>query len=295
MIRNLLKRIKENFLKYLNVQIPGHQRSSEKYSMYFQIFFIFNILITIPTLLLSRPIAFKIIYPFITTICFTSILFLIFEWIIRRKEQTGEYQKPTVRVLWLIAIFSYIPGYAIYRKAEYDLVPFYYSDASLELISKEPVIFIRMLPFWLLAILLFTLFKLKSEFHKQKEKVLPEASLFLPLYIDVMALKPELIRYISVEEHYSRITFWNNHKYEEIVIRLALKEVLKNLQGNHFIQIHRSTIVNLSFVTELKKLKNSYEVIIDKGAFRLPASRHRMRPMLDQVQGWISSNNSISR
>lgn len=102
----------------------------------------------------------------------------------------------------------------------------------------------------------------------------------------VQATNGKAIEFVSVNEvHY----FQADEKYtvvfvneRELLIRTSLKELLEQLDGERFWQIHRSTIVNIDFVERVVRLPNSdLEVQLKSGtALRVSRTfRHRFRYM----------------
>lgn len=61
------------------------------------------------------------------------------------------------------------------------------------------------------------------------------------------------ILFVSVEKHYSEIYTDNNKRY---IIKKSLHKWEQILPGNHFVRIHRSTLVNINKVKEIKRVND---------------------------------------
>jgi two-component system, LytTR family, response regulator len=62
------------------------------------------------------------------------------------------------------------------------------------------------------------------------------------------------ILYISVEKHYSKIFVENNKQY---IIKKALSRWEQIVPPDHFIRIHRSVLVNMNKIKEVKRINNN--------------------------------------
>lgn len=75
---------------------------------------------------------------------------------------------------------------------------------------------------------------------------------------------------------------------QEWIISRTLEELMKALDGNRFIQPHRSYIVNLSKVEKVVPLfKDNYELILkDSKHTHIPLSRHRSQEIRKRLTNW---------
>ncbi len=91
------------------------------------------------------------------------------------------------------------------------------------------------------------------------------------------------IYFISVEDHYCKLVMKENGGLQEEFIRLTLKEALSTLPS-HFAQIHKSYVVNLQHVSQIKKENQAYQLYIKGSENYLPASRHRAPYFLPKLK-----------
>ncbi|BHH82202.1 hypothetical protein LA52FAK_04910 [Desulforhopalus sp. 52FAK] len=82
------------------------------------------------------------------------------------------------------------------------------------------------------------------------------------------------ITHISMEDHYAKVCWQQTGLKKEKLVRLSLKEAVKQLPVDRFIQIHRSHLINLDHVEGLIREKQKCMVNID--GVELPVSRSRL-------------------
>jgi DNA-binding LytR/AlgR family response regulator len=92
------------------------------------------------------------------------------------------------------------------------------------------------------------------------------------------------ISHVNVEDHYCRIFVKEQAGYREFYVKISLKEILDQLPRDRFLQIHRSHIVNLAYVSSLIKDSRSYQLALDQGAHTLPISRYRLPQVLSRLE-----------
>lgn len=92
--------------------------------------------------------------------------------------------------------------------------------------------------------------------------------------------------HIAVEDHYSRIFVVEKEGIREIFVKIALKEILEQLPCGLFVQIHRSHVINLSYVSSIKRKNRSHHLVLCDGKYRLPLSRYRLAQVLPTVEGY---------
>lgn len=63
-------------------------------------------------------------------------------------------------------------------------------------------------------------------------------------------VNPEDIIYCSADSNYSHIIFTNQ---KQLTVSLTLSNVMENLPSSMFLRISRSTIININFLTEIKR------------------------------------------
>lgn len=97
------------------------------------------------------------------------------------------------------------------------------------------------------------------------------------------------ITHISVEDHYSRIFFTgaNSSSLRNVLIRLPLKELMRVLPRDDFVQIHRSHVVNLKHVERVKRKGRERRLVLGAEGVDLPVSRYRLpniKPRLKDIR-----------
>lgn len=83
------------------------------------------------------------------------------------------------------------------------------------------------------------------------------------------------IDFLRSDEKYTLIA-WRGEdgKPAEALIRSSLKELLDQLDGTHFIQVHRSVVVNINMVSHVTRGENETATVFMKGRTdKLPVSR----------------------
>lgn len=99
----------------------------------------------------------------------------------------------------------------------------------------------------------------------------------------VTRLRPEAILVISVSGHYLDIRHLKDDRAACLTVRKPLAEVLAELPGDSFAKIHRSHIVNLSYVRRLKKVKRQYHIQLYHLDAALPISRSNLPQVLARI------------
>lgn len=93
-----------------------------------------------------------------------------------------------------------------------------------------------------------------------KEPLEYDDRLFLQLDDGMAFLRVDDIKYIAAAGDYSHVHVVNGRKH---LVQKPLKEWETRLPGNHFLRIHRSTIVNMEHVERLEPWSNySYRVYV---------------------------------
>lgn len=94
-------------------------------------------------------------------------------------------------------------------------------------------------------------------------------------------IQPKEINWISAEDYYAKL-----HTVQgQFLVRKPLKILLRELPTDSFIQVHRSTIVNISFVGEAKKDKAGNNYLLMKDGMERAVSSAGLKRFKDLVQG----------
>lgn len=118
----------------------------------------------------------------------------------------------------------------------------------------------------------------------------PRTPLFsIPTNHEVAKINPDEISHITVEDHYCRIFIKQREGVKDYFVKIALKEILSQLSGDRFVQIHRSHVINLAHISRLQKEARSYQLILGHDEHALPISRYRLSHILPRLQEFLSS------
>lgn len=89
---------------------------------------------------------------------------------------------------------------------------------------------------------------------------------------DIHLIATDDVLYFKAEDKYVSLFAKEGEKKVEYLLRTSLKELLQQLDPQHFWQIHRSTIVNVSAIEKVKKVITGKMVVVI-GNDKLPVSR----------------------
>ena len=205
----------------------------------------------------------------------------------------------TVGLTWLTGFCSFLIGFILQRTIVYQAITGYYPDLLL-LYQKFPSMrpqmihmFFFCLPFWLItfSFTVWLLLRLQRHFIMTTDTAKPEAPpLFITQNLQVttdcgIAFLPlHAITHISMNDHYANIYLQENEGCRKVFVRMTLQQALAQLPEDQFVQIHRSHLINLHHLMELRKTGRSWESIIGQERRPLPVSRNRQRDLLDYLR-----------
>ena len=122
--------------------------------------------------------------------------------------------------------------------------------------------------------------KEKREIESGREK----SHLLLKVDDRNVKLLPGNITHITVDGHYLDIHYQKEEISEVISIRRPLNELLEDLPDSLFLRIHRSHIINLDFLSNLKKESRRYFVNLCGRQFSLPISRSNLPHVMARLE-----------
>ncbi len=127
---------------------------------------------------------------------------------------------------------------------------------------------------------------LESRSPRQGSSSLENPQSIVEIQVDSITrrIDPRNISHISVNGHYLDIFHHFDDQHETLLVRKPLKEILEELPNQHFIQIHRSHIVNLYHVLKLKKRGRQYSLLLQHGEYMLPISRNNLKDVLSRIE-----------
>jgi len=95
-----------------------------------------------------------------------------------------------------------------------------------------------------------------------RAKTLPSQRLVIKSGSRMLFLHPEKIEWVEAEKDYVRLHVGK----ETHLVRETMNEIEKKLESERFVRVHRSTIVNLDYVKEMKPLPSGeYDISLRDG------------------------------
>ena len=95
-----------------------------------------------------------------------------------------------------------------------------------------------------------------------RSRHLPSQRLVIKSGARMLFLQPEKIEWVEAEKDYVRLHVGK----ETHLVRETMNSFEKKLESRHFVRVHRSTIVNLDFVKEMKPLPSGeYDIVMRDG------------------------------
>lgn len=256
-----------------------------------------------PAFLLDH-LAFSIVYSLHKAVLYTSCLLgadVLANWLF---HAWGSYAKRRVGRQWIIWSMGLVAAFLLHRSMITSLVVFYAPDvvgffrAYPEAIPSRTTVLMILLPYF--CIVVFTTLQIarnKLKIQRMAAAVTaeppdagpgqfsrPAAQNGLPagrLRLengggnDAIALAD--ITHVSVEDHYCRINYATAHGLKNVLIRLPLAELMRKLPREHFLQTHRSHVVNLGHVSRLRREGRQKTLVLARHGVELPISRQRFK------------------
>src|SRR6266850_1457666 len=95
-----------------------------------------------------------------------------------------------------------------------------------------------------------------------RSRHLPSQRLVIKSGARMLFLQPEKVEWVEAEKDYVRLHVGK----ETHLVRETMNSFEKKLESRHFVRVHRSTIVNLDFVKEMKPLPSGeYDIVMRDG------------------------------
>lgn len=309
----------EEFRDFLATPLPPHP-FSERFYLYIKITFLIGLTCSV---VLQFKDDFSFSFGLFYAWAVVAVSFGMAQWILEegylfllRKQGKGELPRK-LGVEWLMTFFNFLVGYGIFLGLSDFLIPLVYPEYGFIIQGiRTWELFFRILPLWFF--ISFLLYQLEAkkvlasnleqaqsinrlleqknrefaptpktpESYSSSHQELPKFTISRNNETEV--LNPETISHISVEEHYSRIFVKTAQALEEIEVRLSLKDALKKLPADSFIQIHRSHVINLAHVSHIQQNARSYQIFMGNQKAMLPISRHRVPQVLPVLQEFLN-------
>lgn len=104
-------------------------------------------------------------------------------------------------------------------------------------------------------------------------------------------LEQDIISHVTIEDHYCRIHTLENDESQSFFVKSSLAEFLEKLADSHFVQIHRSHVVNTRAIRRLDKKNRACKVYL-KSDVVLPVSRYRLDEVMTRLQETLELRGS---
>jgi hypothetical protein len=229
---------------------------------------------------------FCVIYALENGLNFGLTFYLVDNWLLRLVGGWGKFQSRTLGKYWLSAALALVVGMILQRGLVYSHIDLYYP----KLIhfydtypNARPGLLISIWFFgraWLLLTVGFSLWVYDprpAEPAKPGNESSPEPDLVLNTPKGKLRLKTAEITHATVEDHYCRIYLLEPLAAGGLYIKMPLKELQACLPKEHFARIHRSHLVNLDHVRQVKKQGRNYWLNMGPSHEELPISRLRLK------------------
>ena len=258
-----------------------------------------------------RRMAFTTVYALHTALTYTLCHYLADLGANRILPAWGGHEHRTVGRQWVVWSAGLLLGFFLHRTMLLNLVPYYAPELAAKAM-KYPDLFPTHLtfallvpPIWLACVFL----AIRAALARQQvgERTATGKTNAPPGLIEAaprpgaaagalkvtsdageMEILLAAITHISVEDHYSRIFYRQDGsgRLRDVLIRMPLKALERQLPPAAFVQIHRSHLVNLEHVSALTRDGRQSRVALDAAGLELPVSRHRLphiRPLLGRA------------
>ncbi len=273
--------------------------------------------------LTTVPLTFKGMYAWHTAANFALCLWIVDMLIAVGAASWGAYNRRTVGKTWLVFLITYGVGFISQRILVYRLMVLY-SPGLVWTYGINPSqrpgswsSFLLVLPMVLviayavmrmilsmqarseelLRVRIDTILEERARYaaNDDSEQIQPEAvddRLELPTDPGVGPIHQSQIGHITVEDHYLRIYFQIDGNCKDTLIRMPLKELSARLPSDRFARIHRSHIVNLDWISGVKRVGREVQLTVKHGDFELPVSRYRLPQLLPVLEKFLNPGSS---
>lgn len=93
-----------------------------------------------------------------------------------------------------------------------------------------------------------------------------------------------LITHINVIEHYCYLHYLAEGKPDKMEFKMPLKKIALLLPDHLFVQVNRSYIININYITGLNKVSRSYEISLSGCNDPISISRYRLSEVLPRLR-----------
>ena len=115
--------------------------------------------------------------------------------------------------------------------------------------------------------------------NKKQNKIRVGENILFKLHNSTILIAVERIKYIAANNQYTSVILDNNRN---VLIRRSLAKWESLLPENIFLRIHRSTIINVSFIYKIERNNNRHTIILKNTMERFEMSRRRFKKLDNQ-------------
>lgn len=259
----------------------------------------------------SIPLPFSSMYSIDTALNYTVSQYLCLEWIYRLKWRLKTFPNKTnmgyeliLSMLGILISFILQHTFIFLRLDSYapQVVHFFETYPM-----QKPSLFLTGLIFttvWGIAILgrLFILRQINNKKKAQQKRkqsdsrkneskaelssamMYHESLLSINMGKSIKQLKTNKISHVSVEGHYCRFYLYDNGVIDQIYAHIPLKRVIEQLPSDRFIQIHRSHVINTSYISDFYRKGRAYWIVLIDNPDPLPVSRYRFKIIKKSIE-----------
>jgi len=207
-----------------------------------------------------------------------------------RKTANGCY----VWQIWVASGVGFVVGF--YLIPIFDLVELL-ADRDMARHS-DPLGFVQLLPVWILVTYLFIQPHLSETLRLELDRLremnalldrqgmgrakTPSKTVLFESGRTSFSLDASSIRNVAVEDHYCYVHYRSDGGFTKRDLLMPLRDVLAELPEG-FVQVHRSHIVNVTYVSAVRRKGRNIRLILE-GGFEVPVSRHRLEGLLPKLQ-----------
>ena len=113
------------------------------------------------------------------------------------------------------------------------------------------------------------------DLNKSKNLSASKAEIKIPLELknEQLVIIPNMLLYIQAEGNYSRVVQLDDHSSQTELYRTTLSHLEKHLNSENIIRCHRSYLVNLDWIQEVKGNAQGFKLTLENSDKIIPVSR----------------------
>lgn len=107
---------------------------------------------------------------------------------------------------------------------------------------------------------------------------------------DALTTSENELLYIKSEQNYIQVTLIEGEKTAKKLIRLSLVKAMEQINSERIVRCHRSYIINLNYIQEVKKNAQGLKLVFIKGAGEIPVSKQYKKMIIDKVKKYSKTD-----